>query len=207
MNQKVLAYRHSQEVNGKIVEKDEVEILDSRTENGVTTYTVQTQDGILCTAIFNPFTCSYYADDVYGVLKEKPLLKDNVARKADFLDRSQTDPMHAIYQLKDDGGLWDYAFTDYDTLKKSGKKVERKNYDLIYAAPHSGENLEEIYTRFNVDRPSDFRGHSLSLSDVVVLKSSDGRYTAHYTDSFGFKQLRGFMTDSGSARKASGSEM
>jgi hypothetical protein len=70
--QTVLAYLYSQEVDGKRVAKDEVEIIDSRTENGVTTYTVRTQDGILCTAIFNPFTCSYYADDVYGVLNEKP---------------------------------------------------------------------------------------------------------------------------------------
>ena len=69
--QTVLAYLHSQEVDGKRVKKDEVEIIDSDTQDGVTTYVVQTQDGIKCTAIFNPFTCSYYADDVFGVIRER----------------------------------------------------------------------------------------------------------------------------------------
>lgn len=205
--QTVLAYLHSQEVNGKRVKKDEVEILDSRTENGVTTYIVQTQDGKYCTAIFNPFTCSYYADDVYGVLKEAPMLKDNAARQTDFLDRSQADPMYAIYQLKDDGGLWGYAFTNYDTLKKSGKKVERNNYNLIYADAHNDESLDDIYTRFNIDHPKDFRGHSLSVSDVIVLKDDDGQYSAFYVDSIGFKPLRGFMSESGRTRKKSDMEM
>lgn len=69
MERKVLAYRHSQEVDGCRAEKEEVSIVDSRTENGVTTYIVRTQDGIECTAIYNAFTNSFYADDVYGVIE------------------------------------------------------------------------------------------------------------------------------------------
>lgn len=68
MNNKVLAYRHSQEVDGRRIKQEEVEILDGRMEEGVTTYIVRTQDGIVCTAIFNIFTGTYYADDVYGVI-------------------------------------------------------------------------------------------------------------------------------------------
>ena len=72
MEHKVLAYRHSQEVDGKRTRKEEVSIIDSRTENGVTTYIVRTQDGIECTAIYNVFTNSYYADDVYGIIESEP---------------------------------------------------------------------------------------------------------------------------------------
>lgn len=68
MNNKVLAYRHSQEVNGRRIKQEEVDILDGRIEEGVTTYIVRTQDGIVCTAIFNIFTGTYYADDIYGVI-------------------------------------------------------------------------------------------------------------------------------------------
>ncbi len=68
MNNKVLAYRHSQEVDGRRIKQEEVEILDGRMEEGVTTYIVRTQDGIVCTAIFNIFPGTYYADDIYGVI-------------------------------------------------------------------------------------------------------------------------------------------
>ncbi len=72
MEHNVWAYRHSQEADGKRTRKEEVSIIDSRTENGVTTYIVRTQDGIECTAIYNVFTNSYYADDVYGIIEPKP---------------------------------------------------------------------------------------------------------------------------------------
>lgn len=75
--QKVLAYRYSQEVDGQRKEKEEVEILDSKTENGVTTYIVKTQDGITCTAIYNIFSNSYYADDIYGVIEKAPPSDEN----------------------------------------------------------------------------------------------------------------------------------
>ena len=69
MERKVWAYRHSQEVEGQRKQKEEVSIIDSKTENGVTTYLVRTQDGIECTAVYNIFTNSFYADDVYGIVK------------------------------------------------------------------------------------------------------------------------------------------
>lgn len=75
--QKVLAYRYSQEVDGQRKDKEEVEILDSKTENGVTTYIVKTQDGITCTAIYNIFSNSYYADDIYGIIEKAPPSEEN----------------------------------------------------------------------------------------------------------------------------------
>lgn len=77
MERKVWAYRHSQEVDGRRVRQEEVNIVDRKYNNGTMTYIVQTQDGIYCTAIFNPFTCVYYADDVYGAI-------ENYKAKADM---------------------------------------------------------------------------------------------------------------------------
>ena len=67
--QKVMAYLHSKKVDENRGEKEEVEIIGQNTENGVTTYIVKTQAGVKCTAIFNPFVCAYYADDLYGKLE------------------------------------------------------------------------------------------------------------------------------------------
>jgi len=98
-----------------------------------------------------------------------------------------------IYQLKDFSGRRDYAFEPLDRLYEQGRKVDMQNYDKVYSgAMFPGENLESIYTRFNVDRPEDFRGHSLSVSDVVVIRQN-GQETAHYCDSFGFSEVPEFL--------------
>jgi hypothetical protein len=66
---KVLAYLHSKKVGETQGEREDVEILESSMDyNRVTTYIVKTQAGVKCTAIFNPFSCSYYADDIYGII-------------------------------------------------------------------------------------------------------------------------------------------
>lgn len=70
-NPKVLAYRYSNELAGTEMKQQQVELLDSKpNENGRIICTVKTNDGIVCNAIFNPFTCCYYADDVYGVIED-----------------------------------------------------------------------------------------------------------------------------------------
>ena len=74
-----------------------------------------------------------------------------------------------------------------------------QDYDVVYIAPLSSYTdqtamLEGLYTKFNVDRPEDFRGHSLSVSDIVALKT-DAVVSYHYVDSIGFKELYGFMPD------------
>ena len=73
----------------------------------------------------------------------------------------------------------DLRFEPYDRLTAAGHTVDMANYDRIYIADLApGTSLEDIYTRFNVDHPKDFKGHSLSVSDVVVLHQ-DGQDTAH----------------------------
>lgn len=64
-----MAYRHSQDTDGKRTQQEEVEIIGCQTDRGVTTYIVRTRDGIECTAIYNIFTGAFYANDVYGVIK------------------------------------------------------------------------------------------------------------------------------------------
>ena len=73
--------------------------------------------------------------------------------------------------------------------------MEAANYNLIYAAELTpGTSLEDIYTRFNIDHPKDFKGHSLSVSDIVVLHQN-GEDTAHYVDSFGYKEVPEFLQE------------
>lgn len=98
-----------------------------------------------------------------------------------------------IYQLKDFSGRRDYAFEPLDRLRGVQRKVDMQNYEKVYSgAMFPSENLESIYTRFNVDRPEDFKGHSLSVSDVVVIRQR-GQETAHYCDSFGFAEVPEFL--------------
>ena len=100
-----------------------------------------------------------------------------------------------IYQLKDGDGMRGYHFEPYDRLQAAGLSVEAANYNLIYTAELTpGTSLEDIFTRFNIDHPADFRGHSLSVSDIVVLHQN-GENTAHYVDSFGYKEVPEFLQE------------
>ena len=99
----------------------------------------------------------------------------------------------SIYQLKRGDETRDLRFEPYDRLTAAGHTVDPANYDLIYSAPLApGTSLEAIFTRFNIDHPKDFKGHSLSVSDVVVLHQN-GQDTAHYVDSIGYRQTPKFL--------------
>ena len=101
----------------------------------------------------------------------------------------------SIYQIKSGDETRDYRFEPYDRLQATGRSVDSANYDLVYTAPLDGKTtLEDIYRTFNIDHPADFKGHSLSVSDVVVLHQG-GKDTAHYCDSFGFQQVPEFLRE------------
>ena len=101
----------------------------------------------------------------------------------------------SIYQIKSGDETRDYRFEPFDRLQATGRSVDRANYDLVYTAPlDSKTTLEDIYRTFNIDHPADFKGHSLSVSDVVVLHQG-GKDTAHYCDSFGFQQVPEFLRE------------
>lgn len=99
----------------------------------------------------------------------------------------------SIYQLKGGNETLDYRFEPLDSIHRNGLSVKPENYELVYEAPLTEkDNLESIYTRFNVDRPADFTGHSLSVSDIVVLHQG-GKGTAHYCDRAGFSEVPEFL--------------
>lgn len=101
----------------------------------------------------------------------------------------------SIYQLCNEDSTRDYRFEPYDRLQAAGLTVDKANYTEVYAAPlAAGTTLEDIYRTFNVDHPADFKGHSLSISDVVVLHQN-GQDTAHYCDSVGFQQVPEFLRE------------
>ena len=114
----------------------------------------------------------------------------------------------AIYQLGRGNGAEDIRFMDMEYLSRKGIAVQRSNYDQVYAAPMAFEagkdaqdHLNDLYFRFNCDHPQDFRGHSLSVSDIVALKR-DGQVSCHYVDRWGFKEIPGFLQRENPLRSA-----
>ena len=107
----------------------------------------------------------------------------------------------SIYQLKGGSETLDYRFEPLDSIHRNGLSVKPENYELVYEAPLTAkDDLESIYTRFNVDRPADFTGHSLSVSDIVVLHQG-GKDTAHYCDRAGFSEVPEFLQPAQKSRE------
>ena len=101
---------------------------------------------------------------------------------------------YAIYQIKDDSKGREYLFMGTEYLKKQGLSAEYDDYQMVYSDMLvENETLDSLYEKFNIRRPLDFKGHSLSVSDVVALKK-DGEISAHYVDSFGYTELPEFFS-------------
>ena len=101
----------------------------------------------------------------------------------------------SIYQLKDDDSLHYIRFEGLTRLHKEGNEVERDNYNLVYeAALKPGTSLDDLYYEFNMQHPKDFRGHSMSVSDIVVLHKGD-EDKAFYVDTFGFTEVPEFLLE------------
>ena len=125
---------------------------------------------------------------------------DIVAQAQAVQDRAAENSF-SIYQLKGGNETLDYRFEPLDSIHRNGLSVKPENYELVYEAPLTEkDNLESIYTRFNVDRPADFTGHSLSVSDIVVLHQ-DGKDTAHYCDRAGFSEVPEFLQPAQKSRE------
>ena len=108
---------------------------------------------------------------------------------------SSGEKQFGIYQITARDPEHDYRFMNLDFVKRHGMEVNRADYELVYTAPLTEKDtLEAIYERFNIQRPADFTGHSLSVSDVVVL--NDGSTVkAYYVDSIGFAELPDFFKE------------
>ena len=98
-----------------------------------------------------------------------------------------------IYQIKDDLPGENYAFMNMSFIESHGMQIKKEDYKLVYVGEFLGNmSLDDIFERFNIDRPKDFRGHSLSVSDIVVLNDGE-KVTAHFVDSISFEQLDSFL--------------
>ena len=133
------------------------------------------------------------------------VITPEMARKEQLLYAS-TDK-YGIYQLKPNLELDSLRFEGTESLKRMGitkdnfDAIKPENYTLLYVGELSelqketqGATLEAIFEKFNLDHPEDFRGHSLSVSDIVVLHQN-GQNTAHFVDSFGYTELPDFLRE------------
>lgn len=132
-------------------------------------------------------TASQLITGIEDVLKEIKLEREQGK------EQSQ-EATYEIWQLKNIPENRELAFESTDHLKAAGKSVDRDNYELVYSGKLEGASLEDLYTKFNIDHPDDFRGHSMSVSDIVVIKDDTGEH-AHFVDSFGFTEVPEFMTE------------
>lgn len=118
-------------------------------------------------------------------------LQEDMNTEAQFLFGKQD--KFGIYQLKDDEAMRDYRFESIEHLQRRGLEVDKEHYDLIYIGELNDKtSLDGIYEQFNIDRPDDFTGHSLSVSDLIVLHK-DGENTAHFVDRFRFTEIDNFL--------------
>ena len=116
-------------------------------------------------------------------------------RMVAFLE-SSTDS-YAVLQLKHIDETDEFRFMPYWHIQKLENQPTIDHYEVVYTAPllpYKDQNtmLEELYAKFNVSRPDDFTGHSLSVSDIVALRQN-GVVSCHYVDSIGFQELPGFL--------------
>lgn len=118
---------------------------------------------------------------------------ENEVRENSLLYQTGQKAQYGIYQITKGSPGEEYLFWGTDFVKKHGLEVSGQDYSLVYSGmAEPGETLDSLYEKFNLYRPEDFTGHSLSVSDVIVW--NDGKETkAYYVDSYGFKELPDFL--------------
>ncbi|MBR4960028.1 MAG: DUF4316 domain-containing protein [Clostridia bacterium] len=141
-------------------------------------------------------------DGLFGVTKtEWEAVKNDIPPyDIEKVFRDNPKDAYAIYQLTEKSGTVPLLFMGMDWLEQKGVPVEKSNYTALYTgellkSETSMGILEQIYVNFNLHRPADFTGHSLSVSDIVALKQN-GVVSYHYCDSIGFKELPDFGKES-----------
>ena len=100
---------------------------------------------------------------------------------------------YGIYQIIDESSGREYEFMDMDFIERHGYQVKKEDYELIYSDDmHDGDTLDSLYEKFNIAHPTDYTGHSLSISDIVVL-NENGDAKAYFVDSISFRELPDFL--------------
>lgn len=104
-----------------------------------------------------------------------------------------TENRYGIYQITDDSPGREYEFMDLNFIERHGYQVKKEDYELIYSDKmFYGDTLDSLYEKFNIAHPADYTGHSLSVSDIVVL-NENGNVKAYFVDSISFRELPDFL--------------
>lgn len=104
-----------------------------------------------------------------------------------------TENRYGIYQIIDGSSGREYEFMDLNFIERHGYQVKKEDYELIYSDEmHYGDTLDSLYEKFNIAHPADYTGHSLSVSDIVVL-NENGNVKAYFVDSISFRELPDFL--------------
>lgn len=122
---------------------------------------------------------------------ENDIKTEELAEESSFL--SHTENSYAIYQYHQADNEMGYQYMSLDFIEKMGMSVKGSDYQMMYQGVlEAQDTLEDLYIKFNIDRPEDFEGHSMSTSDVVILKR-DGEMKAYYVNDIGFRELPEFV--------------
>ena len=134
--------------------------------------------------------------DWEAVKEQFPVITENRWQKA--FQQNPADS-YCIYQLRRDPEVAELRFMNSQYLREHGLEPAFDHYEAVYSGvlPSDGvteARLDDLYMKFNTAHPQDFTGHSLSVSDIVVLRQQ-GAVSSHYVDSVGFVQLPAFLPD------------
>lgn len=120
---------------------------------------------------------------------------NNQIKENCFQEEARDARTFQLYQMKAAPDLRDYLFTSIEQIHADGNRIQRSQYECVYTGRlPPGESLEDLYVRFNMERPEDFRGRSMSVSDVVVLRQGREE-TAWYCDRIGFTPVPEFLEE------------
>ncbi len=129
--------------------------------------------------------------------KEQLVLENSLTPLEEKKFLENTENSFAIYQIKEGAEFRDYRFANLRELESTGKEIDRKNYNLVWSSRLQNvssvdDALNSLYHDFNNNRSSEFKCHSMSVSDIVVIKMN-GVVSSHYVDSFGFKEVENYL--------------
>lgn len=139
------------------------------------------------------FEPDYYGRKLQSVRDAGAAWMENEVRENHLLYQEGQQAQYGIYQIREGGPGEEYLFLGTEFIREHGLEVSGQDYSLVYSGTaEPGETLDSLYEKFNLSRPEDFTGHSLSVSDVIVW--NDGKETkAYYVDSYGFKEMPDFV--------------
>ena len=136
---------------------------------------------------------------------ENDIKTEELAEESSFL--SHTENSYAIYQYRQADDAIGYQYMSLDFIEKMGMSVKGSDYQMMYQGVlEAQDTLEDLYIKFNIDRPEGFKGHSMSTSDVVILKR-DGEMKAYYVNDIGFRELPEFIEQRAEVLRETNSEL